>query len=118
MSAVGARVLRTCAFSKESGGPTCEQSLLHGGLRAVSDPLTDEEVDHIDQWPNAHKEQLRGTFLRSFDDDRSVRFFWGIYGGAAPDTVIRDLGQLRIVVPSVSRVRLEGDATGSVPVAS
>jgi hypothetical protein len=87
-------------------------------LRAVSDPLTDEEVDHIDQWPNAHKEQLRGTFLRSFDDDRSVRFFWGIYGGAAPDTVIRDLGQLRIVVPSVSRVRLEGDATGSVPVAS
>lgn len=90
-------------------------------LKRVSDPLTDAELDHIDEWPRVHKERVRLALVRAIEDDVAVRFSWEIHSGAAPDTAITDQGTDGIFVTFRSpraRVRLEGDGAGEIFVGS
>ncbi len=85
---------------------------LRGLLRGegVSDP----EVEHIDAWPDDQKEPVRDKTVEAILGDRRMRFFWELYDGPAPDTLIEDpdpTGGITVRFRSPrSRVRLSEDA--------
>jgi hypothetical protein len=81
-------------------------------LKAVSDPLIEDELRHIDEWPAAQKEQVRLAIAQAIAGDVTMRFRWELYSGVGPDTVIVDHGTDGIFVTfrsPRSSVRLEGD---------
>lgn len=96
---------------------------LLSGPHVVTNPLSKDELQHIDEWPSEQKEEVRKKLVTARDNNLGVRFFWELYEGTAPATVISDLGGSLgfLVTFSSPRSQLtlsDDDATISVPVES
>ncbi len=56
----------------------------------IRDPVSNEELDHIDNWPNDQKEKVRVKLAHAIDNDRAVVFFWELYRGGVEHVAIDD----------------------------
>lgn len=56
----------------------------------IRDPVSDEELDHIDSWPNDQKEKVRAKLAYAIDNGRAVFFFWELYRGDVEHVAIDD----------------------------
>jgi hypothetical protein len=54
----------------------------------IRDPVTDAELEHINSWPNKHKEQVRLALAEAINNDRVVEFFWELYRGQSEHIVV------------------------------
>ena len=50
--------------------------------------LTDKEIEHIDDWPNDQKEDVRKILVKAVDDELEVDFFWELHRGQKEYTEI------------------------------
>jgi hypothetical protein len=57
----------------------------------VRDPVSEEELDHIDSWPNEQKEKVRRKLVDAIDGGRAVYFFWELYRGDVEHVGIDDV---------------------------
>jgi hypothetical protein len=56
----------------------------------IRDPVSDEEIDHINDWPDDQKERVRLKLVEAIDNDRGVHFFWELYRGDVEHVAIDD----------------------------
>jgi hypothetical protein len=58
----------------------------------VTHPLSDDEVEHIRNWPPAHKSSLAAAFDAAITNRRPLQFFWELHGGSSEtmDTSVAD----------------------------
>ena len=50
--------------------------------------LENRHLAHINQWPRAHKEELRRALVLAIENNRNVHFFWELHGGRREETEI------------------------------
>jgi len=54
------------------------------------DPVSDEELEHIDSWPNDQKEKVRLALANAVNTDRAACFFWELYRGDVEHVAVDD----------------------------
>ncbi len=52
--------------------------------------MKNEEIAHIDGWPDLEKDVVRAVMAGAVDAERTVHFFWELHRGAAAQTEIID----------------------------
>jgi hypothetical protein len=57
----------------------------------IRDPVSDEELEHIDSWPNDQKEKVRAALANAITTDRAACFFWELYRGDVEHVAVDDL---------------------------
>jgi hypothetical protein len=57
-----------------------------GSTGLVKEPLSDEEIQHINDWPAANKRVLVGVLDTAISDRQPLQFFWELHG-AATETI-------------------------------
>ena len=67
-----------------------------GGL--VAQPLSDEEIGHINGWPPKQKDRIRQAAWQAITSNRSVQFFWELWDGDQTETKVHDAGTGEIIV--------------------
>lgn len=70
---------------------------LPGWLRTMlkNNNLSDGEVDHINEWPNEEKEQVRQALVEAIQQNRSAVFSWQLYDGSVSANAIEGVGGAR-----------------------
>ncbi len=58
-----------------------------GALKELG--LSDEELNHIRNWPTEFKEAVRMAVVDAIKDDLTVRFAWKLHEASTEDTIIR-----------------------------
>ncbi|MEX1255022.1 MAG: hypothetical protein WEE64_11855 [Dehalococcoidia bacterium] len=69
-------------------------------LRKVG--LGSAEINHLDEWPNDQKEQVREALVQAIEEDQSVGFYWTVHDGADEETEISS-GQDTVSIAFVFR---------------
>ena len=54
--------------------------------------LSDGEVNHINEWPNEEKEQVRQALVQAIQQNRSAVFSWQLYDGSVSANDVEGVG--------------------------
>ncbi len=73
----------------------------------VTNPLSDNEIAHIENWPPLQKEQLRAALDTAIQNGPPLHFFWELHGGNSEDMDDSVSGQVIFRTPR-ENVRLSG----------
>lgn len=71
---------------------------LKGRSGLVTQPLSDKEIQHINDWPPNQKDRIREAAWQGISSNRAVQFFWELWDGSQTDTKIHDAGAGDIIV--------------------
>jgi hypothetical protein len=76
--------------------------------------LTEEEVKHMDHWPDAQKELVRAAVVIAINNARPVKFEWELHSGAESNNIIDmpEEGDVKVVFKS-PRAGLNLTTTGT-----
>ncbi len=58
---------------------------------ALQPPLSDAELDHIDDWPDGQKDLVREAIVTAAENKRKLQFFWELHSGTDEETDIQGL---------------------------
>ena len=67
--------------------------------------LGTRHLAHINRWPKAQKEELRKVLVLAIKNNRSVHFFWELYGGRREETefIVPKTGTIVVIARSPQR---------------
>ena len=67
---------------------------LPGWLRTMlkNNNLSDKEIDHMDEWPNEEKEQVRQALVQAILANRNAVFSWQLYDGSVSANAVEGAG--------------------------
>lgn len=71
---------------------------LKGKSGLVTQPLSDEEIAHINDWPPSQKDTIRQAAWKAINSSRSVQFLWELWDGTQAETKLHDAGAGDIIV--------------------
>ena len=71
---------------------------LTGKSDLVTQPLSDDEIGHINDWPPSQKDRIRQAAWQAITSNRSVQFFWELWDGGETETKVHDAGTGEILV--------------------
>ena len=71
---------------------------LKGKSDLVTEPLNDDEIEHINDWPPSQKDRIRQAAWQAITSNRSVQFFWELWDGGQTETKVQDAGSGEIIV--------------------
>jgi len=73
--------------------PYCLNTL-PGWLRKMlkGNNLSDQEIDHMDEWPNEEKEAVRLALVAAIQANRDTVFSWQLYDGSVSANAVEGVG--------------------------
>ena len=71
---------------------------LKGKSGLVTQPLSDDDIRHINDWPPNQKDRIRQAAWQAITSNRSLQFFWELWDGDQTETKVHDAGTGEIIV--------------------
>lgn len=71
---------------------------LQGKSGLVGQALSDDEIQHINDWPPGQKERIRDAACRAIASNRAVQFLWELRDCEQIETKVQDSGSGDIII--------------------